>query len=65
MGSIYRDTSEREAAYDGDSESAVMARNGITRIPAYRYQVDGYSYSNLADALAQVNRSAAGRKDDR
>ena len=41
-----------------DAESALMARNGIIRVAAFQYQVDGYRYGNLADALAQVTRRA-------
>ena len=48
-------------APEEDAELAVMARNGITRISVDQYQVDGYRYGNLGDALAQVSRSAAGR----
>lgn len=49
-----------EGSY-ADPEIAVMARNGIVRIPANRYHVDGYRYTNLADALAQVSRGAGAR----
>jgi len=49
------------AAVDAETEAALMARNGITRVWADRYQVDGYLYSRLADALAQVGRGARGR----
>jgi len=45
-----------------DPEAAVMIRNGITRVRADHYEVDGYRYGNLADAIAQVTRhSRAGR----
>ena len=44
-----------------DPDLAVMHRNGILRVPADQYHVDGYRYSSLADALAQVRRSAATR----
>lgn len=44
-----------------DAETDVMARNRITRIEAYQYHVDGYRYSNLADALAQVARESRKR----
>jgi hypothetical protein len=46
-----------------EDEIAVMARNGIVRVPANHYLVDGYRYTNLADALAQVNRGARGRAE--
>ena len=42
-------------------ERAVMERNGITLVAANQYHVDGYRYSNLADALAQVNRGSGAR----
>ena len=41
-----------------DPEAAVMIRNGITRVQADQYHVDGYRYTSLADALAQVSRVA-------
>jgi len=40
-----------------DDETALMARNGITRTIAHHYHVDGYRYTRLADALAQAGRS--------
>lgn len=46
---------------DGQSEAALMARNGIVRMRADHYHVDGYRYTNLADALAQVRRGAGQR----
>lgn len=48
-------------ATDADPELAVMARNGITRVAAHHYDVDGYRYAKLADALSQVQRGAADR----
>ena len=50
-------------APDGKDEAALMARNGITRVPADHYHVDGYRYTNLADALAQVRRGAGKRAE--
>lgn len=38
-------------------ESELMARHGIVRVPSDRFTVDGYSYTNFADALAQARRS--------
>ena len=49
-------------AADADTEAALMARNGITRVRADQYHVDGYRYSRLADAMAQVGRGAGGRR---
>ena len=46
-----------------DLEFAMMERNGITRVPADQFHVDGYRYSNLADALAQVTRGAGARAE--
>jgi hypothetical protein len=51
------------AATAVERESAMMERNGITRVPADQYHVDGYRYTNLADALAQVRRGAGARPD--
>lgn len=44
-----------------DAEVDVMTRNRITRVVAYQYHVDGYRYSSLADALAQVGRESRKR----
>lgn len=44
-----------------EDELALMARNGIARVRADQYHVDGYRYTNLADALAQVGRAAPAR----
>lgn len=43
---------------DADLDFALMERNGITRVRADQYHVDGYRYTSLADALAQVSRVA-------
>ena len=50
-------------AQDLGAEAALMERNGILRERADRYLVDGYRYTSLADALAQVRRSAVQRAD--
>lgn len=56
-------TGEREdEVWPTDPEIAVMARNNIVRTPANHYHVDGYRYTNLADALAQVSRGARARR---
>lgn len=44
-----------------DTEMDVAARNGIRRIVAFHYHVDGYRYSSLVDALAQVARESRKR----
>ena len=46
-------------AAESRAEAALMARNGIVRVPADQYHVDGYRYASLADALAQVRRRSA------
>ena len=50
-----------DAALRSDPDAAVMARNGITRVTVDQYHVDGYRYSNLRDAMAQVSRGAGAR----
>jgi len=37
--------------------AALMARHGIVRVPAEQFHIDGFRYSNLADALAQARRA--------
>lgn len=49
------------SAAPNDSEIDVMARNRITRVVTYQYHVDGYRYSSLADAIAQVTRQSRKR----
>ena len=51
-----------ESGQAGESDVVLMARHGIVRVPADQFHVDGFRYSNLADALAQAKR--AGRKED-
>jgi hypothetical protein len=36
-----------------------MERHGIAVVRADQYQIDGYRYTNLADAIAQAGRRAA------
>lgn len=48
---------------DPDPDVALMERNGIIRVPAHQYWVDGYRYTNLADALAQVKRGVRARAE--
>lgn len=50
-------------ARDAPDEADLMVRNGITRVRADQYHVDGYRYTSLADALAQVRRGAGKRAD--
>ena len=45
------------AAQGPESDDALMARYGIARVPANRFEVDGYWYTKFADALAQARRS--------
>jgi hypothetical protein len=45
-----------------EAEAALLAEHGIVRVPADRFDVDGFHYTNAADALAQAKRSReAGR----
>jgi hypothetical protein len=36
-----------------------MERHGIAVVRADQYHIDGYRYTNLADAIAQAGRRAA------
>jgi hypothetical protein len=40
-------------------ETELMARYGITKVPAYRYHYREWRYSALNDALAQAKRDEA------
>ena len=42
-------------------DSADMARLGIARVPADRFGVAGYRYTNLGDAVAEARRRRSGR----
>lgn len=42
-----------------DDQAELMARFGITKVPAYRYHYREWRYSNLDDALAQAKRDVA------
>ncbi len=47
----------RDSAPDrSDDDAALMARYGITRVPADRFHYKTYRYATLADALAQAKR---------
>lgn len=47
------------AAPQTDAEAAeLMARHGITRVPADQYHYKTFRYSNLGDAVAQAMRDA-------
>jgi hypothetical protein len=50
---------ERSAA---KAEAALLAENGIIRVPAERFDVDGYRYTNAADAIAQAKRTREARR---
>jgi hypothetical protein len=39
-----------------EADAALLAEHGIVRVPADRFEVDGYRYSSLADAVAQARR---------
>ena len=53
------------ATADAERDSALIERHGITLVRADQYHVDGYRYTNLADALAQAARRAATAEDER
>jgi hypothetical protein len=40
-----------------EADAALLAEHGIVRVPADRFEVDGYRYSSLGDAVAQAKRS--------
>lgn len=40
-------------------EQVTLDRYGIVRVMVPRYEVDGYKYSKLAEAVAQAKRSSA------
>ena len=44
---------------DGADAEICLADYGIVRVLAWRYEVDGYSYTQEADAIAQAKRSLA------
>jgi hypothetical protein len=39
-----------------EAETALIAQHGIARVAADRFDVDGYRYTHLADAVAQAKR---------
>ena len=45
-----------------EAETALLAGHGITRIPAHRFDVDFYRYTNVADAVAQARRAREVRR---
>jgi hypothetical protein len=50
---------ERELSSLGadEAEAALLIEHGIIRVPAHGFNVDGYRYTNLADAVAQAKRT--------
>lgn len=42
-----------------DEAIELMARHGITRVPADQYHYKAFRYSNLGDALAQARRDTS------
>lgn len=44
---------------DAERDRELMERHGIAVVRADQYHVDGYRYTNLADAVAQAGRRAA------
>ena len=47
------------------AEAQMLERNGSVKELVSRYRVDGFLYSNLADALSQVRRGSAIRSEAR
>jgi hypothetical protein len=45
-----------------ETEAALLALHGISRVPTDRFDVDGYRYTNLADAVAQAKRAQEVRR---
>lgn len=52
-------------ASPADDDGELMRRHGIALVRADQYHVDGYRYTNLADALAQAARRTAATDDGR
>ena len=48
---------------DLGSDEALKARYRIVRMPGDHFEVDGYRYINLADAMAQSRRGRAAGHD--
>jgi hypothetical protein len=46
-------------AQDEADAAELMARHGITKVPAHQYHYKEWRYSSLADALAQAKRDVA------
>lgn len=42
-----------------EDETELMARFGVTKVPAYHYRYRDWRYSSLGDALAQARRDVA------
>ncbi len=51
--------------HEPGAEAQMLERNGIVKEMVARYSVDGFRYSNIADALAQVRRGSAVRSEAR
>ena len=52
----------RATASAAETEAALLAEHGITRVRADHFDVDGYRYTNVADAIAQANRAQEVRR---
>ena len=50
---------ERSAA---EAEATLLAEHGVIRVPAERFDVDGYRYTNPAYAIAQAKRTREARR---
>lgn len=51
-------------AADAEPDRELMERHGIAVVRADQYHVDGYRYTNLADAIAQASRRALSSGSD-
>lgn len=53
------ETPDRGRATDSaaEAEAALLLAHGIRRVPADRFEVDGFRYTSLGDAVAQAKRT--------
>ena len=51
-------TIDNPTSADAAHDRELMERHGIAVVRADQYHVDGYRYTNLADAVAQARRRA-------
>jgi hypothetical protein len=56
------ETPDRGLANRSAAEAGLLAEHGVIRVPADRFDVDGYRYTKAADAIAQARRSGETRR---